>query len=127
MALRDIWDVISATNRYIASREPWSLAKDESKRGELNGVLYQSADVLRIVAGLIEPVMPNTSPRIRKMLGITPQSWHQLQHERLRPGTRLGETEPLFPRIEKTVEELRKWPINRHQRRLRARNPEPEP
>ncbi len=123
MALRDIWDVISATNRYIASREPWSLAKDDSKRDELNGVLYQSADVLRVVAGLIEPVMPNTSPRIRKMLGITPQSWHQLQHERLRPGTRLGETEPLFPRIEKTVEELRQ--MADQQTPAPAPNPEP--
>ena len=107
LALRDIWEAISSTNRYIASKEPWALARDESKRNELNGVLYQSADALRIVAGLIEPVMPNTSPRIRKMLGIGPQNWHQLQNERLRPGTRLGETEPLFPRIEKTVEELR--------------------
>jgi len=107
MALRDIWDVISTTNKLIATKEPWSLAKDPSKRGQLNAVLYQSADVLRIVAGLIEPVMPNTSPRIRTMLGIETQTWHQLQHERLRPGTRLGTTEPLFPRIEKTVEELR--------------------
>ena len=107
VALRDIWDVISATNKYIAAKEPWALAKDPSKRDELNGVLYQSADVLRVVAGLIEPVMPNTTTRIRKMLGIEPQTWHQLQHERLRPGTRLGTTEPLFPRVEKTVEELR--------------------
>ena len=107
LALRDIWDVISATNKYIAAKEPWALAKDPGKRDELNGVLYQSADVLRVVAGLIEPVMPNTTPRIRKMLGIEPQTWHQLQHERLRPGTRLGATEPLFPRVEQTVEELR--------------------
>ena len=107
LALRDIWDVISATNKYIATKEPWALAKDESKRAELDAVLYQSADVLRVVAGLIEPVMPNTTPRIRKMLGIDPQTWDQLEHERLRPGTRLGPTEPLFPRVEKTVEELR--------------------
>ena len=107
MALRDIWDVISTTNRFIASKAPWALAKDESRRGELNAVLYQSADVLRVVAGLIEPVMPNTTPRIQKMLGIAPQTWHQLQHERLRPGTKLGTTEPLFPRVDKTVEELR--------------------
>ena len=107
LALRDIWDVISATNKYIATKEPWALAKDESKRAELDAVLYQSADVLRVVAGLIEPVMPNTTPRIRKMLGIEPQTWDQLEHERLRPGTRLGPTEPLFPRVEKTVEELR--------------------
>jgi methionyl-tRNA synthetase len=107
MALRDIWDVISTTNKFIAAQEPWSLAKDASKRAQLNAVLYQSADVLRVVAGLIEPVMPNTSPRIRTMLGIEPQTWQQIQHNRLRPGTRLGTTEPLFPRIEKTVEELR--------------------
>jgi methionyl-tRNA synthetase len=107
MALRDIWDVVSATNKFIAMKEPWSLAKNQSTRPELNAVLYQSADVLRVVAGLIEPVMPATAPRIRTMLGIQPQTWHQLQHERLRPGTRLGPTEPLFPRVEKTVEELR--------------------
>ena len=108
MALRDIWDVISATNKYIATTEPWALAKDESKRAQLNAVLYQSADVLRVVGGLIEPVMPATTPRIRKMLGIDAQTWQQLEHERLRPGTRLGTTEPLFPRVEQTVEELRK-------------------
>ena len=107
LALRDVWDVISATNKYIAAREPWALAKDESKRAELNAVLYQSADVLRVVAGLIEPVMPHTTQRIRTMLGIETQTWQQLQHERLRPGTRLGTTEPLFPRVDKTVEELR--------------------
>lgn len=107
LALRDVWDVISATNKYIASKEPWAMAKDESKRAELNGVLYQSADVLRVVAGLIEPVMPHTTQRIRTMLGIEAQTWQQLQHERLRPGTRLGTTEPLFPRVDKTVEELR--------------------
>jgi methionyl-tRNA synthetase len=114
MALRDIWDVISTTNKFIAAREPWSLAKDPSRRGELNAVLYQSADVLRVVAGLIEPVMPNTTPRIRKMLGIEPQTFDQLQHERLQPGTRLGTTEPLFPRVDKTVEELRQMADQEH-------------
>lgn len=114
MALRDIWDVISTTNKFISAKEPWALAKDASKRGELNAVLYQSADMLRVIAGLIEPVMPNTAPRIRKMLGIEPQTWQQLQHERLRTGTRLGPTEPLFPRVEKTVEELRHMADQQH-------------
>lgn len=107
MALRDIWDVISLTNKYIASREPWALAKDPSQRDELNGVLYQSAEVLRVVAALIEPVMPGTTSRIRQMLGIEPHNWLELKDARLTPGTRLGKVEPLFPRIDKTVEELR--------------------
>ncbi len=107
LALRDIWDVISLTNKYIASREPWALARDASKRDELNAVLYQSAEVLRVVAALIEPVMPGTTRRIRQMLGIAPHNWVQLKDARLAPGTRLGRVEPLFPRIDKTVEELR--------------------
>ncbi len=107
MALRDIWDVISLTNKYIAVREPWALAKDASKRAELDAVLYQSAEVLRVVAALIQPVMPATTGRIRQMLGIDAHDWRQLKTAQLQPGTRLGKVEPLFPRIDKTVEELR--------------------
>ena len=107
MALRDIWELISAANKFIAAREPWALVKDASKREELDAVLYQSADILRLVAALIEPVMPLTSDRIRKMLGIERQTWDRLEAEQIAPGTRLGATEPLFPRVEQTVEELR--------------------
>jgi methionyl-tRNA synthetase len=41
------------------------------------------------------------------MLGIAQEPWTDLKAGSLRPGTRLGPTEPLFPRIEKTLEELR--------------------
>ena len=34
-ALRGIRDLVGATNRYIVAREPWRLAKDESRRAEL--------------------------------------------------------------------------------------------
>jgi methionyl-tRNA synthetase len=108
LALRDIWELIGQTNKYIAAKEPWALAKDESRREELHEVLRQSANVLRVVAGLIEPVMPATAGRIRTMLGIQPETWHQLQKKRIEEGTRLGTVEPLFPRIDQSVEELRK-------------------
>jgi len=106
-ALRDIWDVIALTNKYIATREPWALAKHPDKLDELRTSLYQSAAALRVVGALIEPVMPSTAARIRDMLGIRPENFDSLKKERLEPGTRLGRIEALFPRIEKTVEELR--------------------
>jgi methionyl-tRNA synthetase len=106
-ALRDVWEVISLANKHIASKQPWALAKDPARRRELNAVLYETAEVLRVVAGVIEPVMPGTTERIRGMLGIGAQNWKQLPFDRLTPGTRLGTVEPLFPRIDKTVEELR--------------------
>ena len=106
-ALRVIWELISALNKYIVVREPWSLAKTPATRPQLETTLYNAADALRVVCALVEPVMPRSSERIRGMLGTSEESWVDLQPGALKPGTRLGTIEPLFPRMEKTVDELR--------------------
>jgi hypothetical protein len=71
-------------------------------------VLLNAADALRVVAALIEPVMPSTTARIRKMLGSEAENWVNLERGTLKAGTALGLIEPLFPRMEHTVDELRK-------------------
>jgi len=108
VALREIWDVIGATNRYIVVREPWKLAKDASRRAELDASLYVAADTLRIVAELLRPFVPGTAERLLQMLGQSPHdaSWATLAIGQLTTGTTLGETVALFPRIELTVEAL---------------------
>jgi len=110
LALREIWDVVSATNRYIVTREPWALAKDPAKRAELDTALYTALDALRVVAELLRPFMPDAAERILAMVGVRPDSgaWGALAAGDLAPGTRLGETIQLFPRIDQTVEELRR-------------------
>ena len=109
VALRDIWDLVGATNRYIVAREPWRLAKDEDRRAELETSLYVPADALRIIAELLRPFMPTTAERLLAMLGqvAAPASWATLEAGTLLPGTTLGDTVPLFPRMELTVEALR--------------------
>jgi methionyl-tRNA synthetase len=108
-ALRDIWELVGATNRYIVAREPWRLAKVEERRAELETSLYVPADALRIIAELLRPFMPTTAERTLVMLGQTvePSSWATLRPGTLTPGTALGPTVPLFPRIDLTVEALR--------------------
>ena len=106
-ALRDVWSLISDLNKYIVTREPWVLAKAPAGRAALDATLGNAADVLRVVAALIEPVMPSTTERVRKMLGIEAELWSGLSAGALTPGVRLGTIEPLFPRMEHTVEELR--------------------
>ena len=106
-ALRAVWDLISVLNKYVVTHEPWALAKNPESRGALNAVLYNAADTLRIVAALIDPVMPSTAVRIRKMLGVAAESWVGLERGALKAGTTLGPIEPLFPRMEQTVDELR--------------------
>jgi len=107
LALQDTWALIRHVNKYIVERAPWTLAKDAKNTDLLDQTLYRSADALRVIAALVEPVMPDASGRIRRMLGIGAEPWTTLKAGTLGPGTRLGEVEPLFPRIEKTVEELR--------------------
>ena len=107
VALQDTWELVRVVNQYIVKREPWTLAKRPDARPLLDGTLYRAGDALRVTAALIDPVMPQAAERIRGMLGISQESWSGLAPGTLRSGTRLGETTPLFPRIEKTVEELR--------------------
>jgi methionyl-tRNA synthetase len=106
-SLREIWELISTVNKYIVVREPWALARNPDARPLLDTTLYNSADALRVVASLIDPVMPSTAVRIRTMLGVAPESWVGLKPATLKPGARLGSIEPLFPRMEHSVEELR--------------------
>jgi methionyl-tRNA synthetase len=107
VALQETWDLIRAVNQYIVKREPWALAKQVDRRATLDATLYHGADALRATAALIDPVMPVAADRIRGMLGIAQEPWTGLKAGGLRPGTRLGPTEPLFPRIEHSLEELR--------------------
>jgi methionyl-tRNA synthetase len=105
--LRSTWELISAVNRYIVTREPWALAKTPSSRPLLEATLYNAADALRIIAALVTPVMPSSAERIRKMLGIPFEGWVDLRSGTLAAGSTLGPIEPLFPRMEHTVDELR--------------------
>ena len=107
LALQEIWSLIGLVNKYIVEREPWKLAKDAAHASLLDRSLYHAADTLRVVAALIEPVMPETAVRIRGMLGVEAETWTALASGTLVSGTQMGGVQPLFPRIEKTIEELR--------------------
>jgi methionyl-tRNA synthetase len=107
VALQETWDLVRALNKYIVEREPWALAKQPEKAKTLDATLYHAADGVRVIAALVDPVMPGAAHRIRAMLGVDQERWSSLAPGALVPGIRLGPIEPLFPRIEKSLEELR--------------------
>ena len=57
---------IRQVNKYIVEREPWKLAKDAANTDLLNQTLYHGADALRVIAALVDPVMPDAAGRIRR-------------------------------------------------------------
>jgi len=98
------WGLINLANKYIDEMAPWSLAKDPDRSERLNTVLYQALEVLRFVAILISPFMPQTAEKIQAQLGITDLGSQNLASLKewggLAPGTRVRKREALFPRIE---------------------------
>ena len=104
-ALGAIWDFINQMNKYIDTQAPWAMAKDPNKEGQLRQVIYDLLEGLRVVAGLIYPVMPETAAKMQAQLGLTteagPLKLDQLrQWGLLAAGTPLAKAKPLFPRID---------------------------
>lgn len=111
-ALIEIWKLIARANKYIDETMPWVLGRDKSKHPRLKTVLYNLAEVLRIVAILIEPFMPQTTPKMLAQLGISKDenpditSWESAATFGLiRDGTKVKRDQPLFPRIVDEKEE----------------------
>ena len=51
--------------------QPWALAKDPARAAELNGVLYDAAEAVRVAAVLLQPVMPASAVEILRRVGDT--------------------------------------------------------
>src|ERR1022692_3592914 len=70
--LEDVWEIISAVDRYIVQMAPWKLARqtDEDSRKQLNDTLYTAAEALRIITALVYPVLPESAAKIWKQLGM---------------------------------------------------------
>ena len=104
-ALETIGIVVQLANQYIDKSAPWSLAKKSENRPRLDSVLYQAGEILRLIAVMLHPFMPQTTAEIYRQLGLTLDfsaarlpsafNWGGLQ-----PGTKIAKGKPLFPRIE---------------------------
>ncbi|WP_130858623.1 methionine--tRNA ligase [Gracilibacillus phocaeensis] len=103
-ALVAVWKFISRTNKYIDETQPWILAKEDDKRGELESVMVHLAESLRIVATLLQPIFIETSRKILEQLGLDPEvdaTWDSLaSFGKLKSGTKINKQAPIFPRLD---------------------------
>lgn len=111
MALEEIWVLVRRANKYIDEKSPWILAKDESKKAELDTVMHNLAESIRIISILIYPFMHTTSKEIRKQMGLwySDVVWEDAFTFEMMYGEQVKKGNPIFPRldIEKELEELR--------------------
>jgi methionyl-tRNA synthetase len=107
-ALARVWNLVKAGNKYIDESAPWVLFK-QGKIAEVNFVMYNLLELLRLAAVFVHPFMPATTPRMLAQLG-DPQPERALQFPgeaawgQLKAGQVVAKAAPLFPRIEKEKE-----------------------
>ncbi|KAG6041146.1 hypothetical protein E4U41_005870 [Claviceps citrina] len=71
-AIREIFNLLRETNRYVSDTEPWNLVKEAhaDSRLLLNLVVYNCAEALRIAGILLQPVMPIKAGLLLNELGV---------------------------------------------------------
>src|ERR1700734_31563 len=112
---QSVFEMVARTNRYFAAREPWK--KANSDPGEMRVVLFTTLEVLRIVAIVLQPVMPASMNKLLDLLAVPPDErnfralevwtedievdepfWRIRARHRLKPGALLPPPAPVFPR-----------------------------
>lgn len=112
-ALEAIWKFISRMNKYVDETAPWLLVKDKEKNERLATVMNFLVQSLYKVAVLTAPYMPTASQKIWNQLGFSNDiskasldsvdGWNLLNE-----GHKLGNAEPIFPRLEVEKKEVKK-------------------
>ena len=97
-ALEECWTAVRRLNRYVEENRPWDLAKDEAKAGELDAVLYNLAEGLRVVTVLLAAYIPASA---EKLLTALDEDGRELADFGARGGGQsVSRIEPLFPKLE---------------------------
>jgi methionyl-tRNA synthetase len=102
--LEAVWTLLSKLDKFIVERAPWKMARLPEAQAHVDATLYTAAEALRIATVLLSPVLPQSTPKIWKQLGMAEPlesvrldtlAWGQLP-----AGQKIGEVSGVFPRIE---------------------------
>jgi methionyl-tRNA synthetase len=98
-ALEATWRLIGATNAYLEQHAPWKMEPGP----EVDAVMGDALEALRIVTLLIVPAMPSTAREIWRRLGL-PGEVHDVGLDATAwggfpVGATVTKGDPLFPRI----------------------------
>jgi methionyl-tRNA synthetase len=107
-ALAAVWELVDALNGYLTEQQPWQLAKSPGDAARLRTVLATAAEGLRVLAVLLNPVLPKACAALWESLGadraLGPLASERVADAavwgRLPTGARVAKGAPLFPRLD---------------------------
>jgi methionyl-tRNA synthetase len=96
-ALKEIMTISKIGNQYFQECEPWHKIKSEPKKAQT--CLNVLSIIIKDIAIMIEPYLPDTSTKIFKQLNLKKQDWNNLGIAN-KEGININEPEILFQKIE---------------------------
>ncbi|MEM7078453.1 MAG: methionine--tRNA ligase [Pseudomonadota bacterium] len=105
-AIREIMSLADAANQYIATHEPWNMAKDPTRADDVQLVCSQAINIFRVLIGYLKPILPATAEKAEAFLQVEPLQWSQLTTPLAAPH-KIAKFKPLLQRLEsKAVDKL---------------------
>jgi methionyl-tRNA synthetase len=121
--------IIDASNEFIASSEPWVLARDAERANELSQTLFDVAEAIRVAAILLLPIMPRSAAEILRRVGenkrpndirLSDAQWRQ-EGERV-----IAKADALWPRSD-TSQRSTRVEETKNANAAQAQSPAPSP
>jgi methionyl-tRNA synthetase len=104
-ALEEIWVRVRRLNAYVGEQEPWKMAKEDGRAGELDQTLATLVEGLRVVTVLLHAWIPDRAGILMQALGageIVGDTAPALAIDGARLGaalpTQVSDLDPLFPK-----------------------------
>lgn len=99
-AEKAIFELLSIGNKYIDETQPWALAKDESKKQELDSVLTHLALLIKAATIMLQPTLVESAPKVFASLGVEDTSYENILDFKTVEGKTVTKGESLFPRLD---------------------------
>ena len=97
-AMREIMALADRANAWIADKAPWSLAKQEGKQEEVQGICALGVNLFRQLVIFLKPVLPNLAADAEQFLNVAPLTWND--HLTLLSNHQLNPFQALMNRID---------------------------
>ena len=97
-AVESIMELAALGNAYFQKHEPWKLVKEDKEKAQ--EILSFSAEIVKNLAILIKPILPEISEKIEKCLNLENLSWSDLE-KKLEEGHRIKKPAIIIRKIEK--------------------------
>ena len=96
--IKAVWNLINISNKYFNENEPWKIVKTDIE--QFNKILFVTAELIKIIAIYIFPIMPSTSEKIFNFLNLNKENIN-IDNLKIEENSnyKLNSISALFPRV----------------------------